>query len=224
MKFEEYRQSLGKGLIPLTTRTKGETRKARPTDVPDGYRWCQRCEEILPLSDFGKNPKKSGGCKQCTSLYGLAYRLMRKFGMTVEDYNALFIMQGGKCAICRRQPLKQRLAVDHNHKTGEVRGLLCYRCNHKLLGAANEDPQLLWRAATYLQCPPAIVGSMAHLRYDEDSMRIGTMQETLSMIQRDAEGPSVIISRKDRAPDDSYVVMTLDQLMDLTNGLNDASI
>lgn len=54
--------------------------------------------------------------------------LRRKYGITLEQYNELLARQGGVCAICGGEDQK-RLAVDHDHKTGKVRGLLCARCN-----------------------------------------------------------------------------------------------
>lgn len=54
---------------------------------------------------------------------------LKKYGLSVEDYNAMLIAQEGRCAICKRIKKKLNLAVDHNHKTGAVRGLLCAPCN-----------------------------------------------------------------------------------------------
>lgn len=51
---------------------------------------------------------------------------------TAQRYQRLLAAQDGRCALCRREPRKIRLALDHNHKTGAVRGLLCGRCNYTL--------------------------------------------------------------------------------------------
>ena len=131
---------------------------------PSGEPWCARCKRFLPRDDFpASHDQKGGYCKQCNSEYGIEHRLMTVYGMTVEEYDTLLAMQNIRCAICEAKPRKARLAVDHNHKTGEVRGLLCSRCNHKLLGSAKESPELLRRAALYLERPPARVGSIAQL-------------------------------------------------------------
>jgi len=55
-------------------------------------------------------------------------------GITLEDYNRQLAEQDNRCAICRREwmPGQHRFHVDHNHETGERRGLLCYSCNIKL--------------------------------------------------------------------------------------------
>lgn len=75
--------------------------------------------------------------------------LRRKYGLTGDEYDALLDRQGGVCAICR-QPERlmgrgrvRRLAVDHDHRTGKVRGLLCASCN-TVLGQLRDDPE--WAA------------------------------------------------------------------------------
>lgn len=55
--------------------------------------------------------------------------VMRRYGITVEQYEFMLAAQGGLCGICRKPPGRRRLAVDHDHETGEVRMLLCDRCN-----------------------------------------------------------------------------------------------
>jgi hypothetical protein len=64
--------------------------------------------------------------------------------------------QAGHCAICPREPTTKRLHVDHDHKSGLVRGLLCWRCNRKLLPPSGDDPDLFDNAADYLRDPPAV--------------------------------------------------------------------
>lgn len=80
-----------------------------------------------------------------------AYMLQYKFGITVEKYEEMFKKQEGKCLICKRPPSGRfkRLAVDHCHKTGEIRGLLCSRCN-RAIGYFYDDPALLQQAVDYL--------------------------------------------------------------------------
>ena len=62
--------------------------------------------------------------------------------------------QGGSCAICDGGTSKNYLACDHDHATGEVRGLLCANCN-KILAAVRDQPARLLKAAAYLDSPPA---------------------------------------------------------------------
>lgn len=77
--------------------------------------------------------------------------VLKKYGMTHDDYAALLAKQGGGCASCGG-PANRRgfFHVDHCHQTGVVRGLLCHGCNLGL-GAFKDDPQLLLAAADYLQ-------------------------------------------------------------------------
>lgn len=81
----------------------------------------------------------------------------RTYGITAEEYKILYDAQGGRCAICRRATgATRKLAVDHDHKTGEIRGLLCKPCNRYGLGMfARDNPEVFDRAAAYLRNPPA---------------------------------------------------------------------
>jgi hypothetical protein len=77
--------------------------------------------------------------------------LRKKFGLTVEEYDRMLEAQGGVCLLCEREnTYGRRLAVDHCHITGKVRGLLCTRCN-AALGVFNDDPEILERAIQYLR-------------------------------------------------------------------------
>lgn len=76
--------------------------------------------------------------------------LRNKFKLTLEEYEAILDAQGGACALCECPPTPGiSLHVDHDHGTGEIRGLLCMRCNNAL-GLFREDPDLLKRAARYV--------------------------------------------------------------------------
>ena len=85
------------------------------------------------------------------------YQLKSQFGITPEEYDAILLTQGGGCFICHRKDggyvrngRIARLAVDHDHETGMVRGILCKQCN-QLLGMANDDPEILRAAIVYLE-------------------------------------------------------------------------
>ena len=81
--------------------------------------------------------------------------ILKTYGLTLEQYEALYEAQGGVCYICRRATGKtRRLAVDHCHVTGWVRGLLCKPCN-SLLAHVRDDEATLKRAAFYLEYPIA---------------------------------------------------------------------
>lgn len=78
------------------------------------------------------------------------YNLKHKFGMTLDAYNELLELQGGTCAICHQGcPSGKRLAVDHDHETGKIRGLLCLKCNVGL-GSFRDSYTLLEAAQWYL--------------------------------------------------------------------------
>lgn len=86
------------------------------------------------------------------------------FGITIEKYEHLFTIQNGRCAICGKQEtavLKEkviRLAVDHNHQTGKIRGLLCGRCN-TALGLFQNNINILKQAIDYLRLHDCIDGN-----------------------------------------------------------------
>lgn len=120
---------------------------------------CCVCKVEKPVEGFYKT---STECKACNKIrdsgsrrqqkrdYAWRKKLETDFGMTPEDYWQLFAEQEGRCAICRREPDWKRLAVDHDHQTGLVRGLLCHQCNCGL-GFFNDDFELLATALGYLK-------------------------------------------------------------------------
>lgn len=75
--------------------------------------------------------------------------LKRRYGITAEEYDHLLAMQNGRCHICNDLPGKHRLSVDHDHKTGRIRGLLCHNCNHAL-GKFKDNIIHLFKAIKYL--------------------------------------------------------------------------
>ena len=79
------------------------------------------------------------------------WHLMRVYGITPDDYNALFLNQNGCCAICgiHQSELKKKLGIDHNHETGEIRGLLCIRCN-TAIGLMGESVERFKGAIKYI--------------------------------------------------------------------------
>ena len=81
---------------------------------------------------------------------------LKKYGLTIGDYNELFEQQNGVCSICGLPETKKsfgkhvrRLSIDHCHKTGKVRGLLCNQCN-VALGNFNDDIDVMSSAISYL--------------------------------------------------------------------------
>lgn len=119
---------------------------------PKGQRWCAGCQSFVELRDI---PKGAHRCRACQSGASHGASILKTYGLTADDYETLLELQGGKCAICRAKPKSKRLAVDHDHKSGRVRGLLCSRCNHDLLGSAWDSMAMALALWHYMNTPPA---------------------------------------------------------------------
>ena len=80
------------------------------------------------------------------------YHLKKTYGITVDRYNEMFIAQQGKCAICGRHQseFKNSLCIDHNHKTGKVRTLLCIGCNY-FVGRIENNIELVRQIIKYVE-------------------------------------------------------------------------
>mgnify|MGYP006145022585 CR=1 FL=1 len=124
---------------------------------PEGERWCAGCQSFVPL--FYTTGSR---CKACASAAAHEQRIEKVYGIDGETYKALLKLQRGVCYICHRAPKTKRLAVDHDHETGRVRGLLCpdneRGCNMAVLGGLStaKDGALAAarRAVEYLEDPP----------------------------------------------------------------------
>ena len=81
-----------------------------------------------------------------------SYNIKRDYGMLPSEYRALFESQGGACAICGSTETenKKRLAIDHCHISGIIRGLLCDRCNRSF-GFAKDSSEILRKMADYIE-------------------------------------------------------------------------
>ena len=127
--------------------------------MPRKLHKCQQCENLT----------NGRLCKPCDSLrrkstvdpatYHRFWQTKRKYNIDEMDFEALWIAQLGKCGICGNQlrpPLPQRgqpldvVAIDHDHKTGKVRGLACDGCN-RALGLVEDSPERLRALANYLE-------------------------------------------------------------------------
>lgn len=135
---------------------------------------CSTCKKYKRYNAFALGNRPEGRqyrCRLCTTRYDkdhykkvatdLRHRqLERIYGLTLEDYKRLYNKQEGKCAICKTFKNPQTFArgsrhtdclfVDHNHKTGKVRGLLCHKCNFGL-GYFQDSSHLLQQATSYLE-------------------------------------------------------------------------
>ena len=117
---------------------------------------------------------KSGYCRQCALLRSSEWRKknrnyirskypernrkqnLKKYNITVEDFNEMLIAQNNNCKLCLQpsnytlNDKKRNLDIDHCHKTGKIRGLLCTSCN-RALGLFKDDIEVLKRAIEYLK-------------------------------------------------------------------------
>lgn len=135
--------------------------------VTEEGRVCTSCREFKPWTEYRKHSRAKTGhqtqCKACIAAkykYGRKYArntsLKYKYGLALDEYRRMLESQGGVCAICGGYESASNgkeidsFAVDHNHKTGTVRGLLCRRCN-TLLGFAQDDVEILEKAIDYLE-------------------------------------------------------------------------
>ncbi|MET7848119.1 endonuclease VII domain-containing protein [Streptomyces avermitilis] len=127
-------------------------RNVRPrVKVPEGHKFCRACKEIKPHSEWHRNATASDGlstsCKACRAAKGRAGHLKRQYGMTEAERDEMIASQMGICVICLKAPAAH---VDHCHKTGRVRGVLCFNCN-SAIGKLGDDPDAVRRAAAYLE-------------------------------------------------------------------------
>ena len=81
------------------------------------------------------------------------------YRITEDEYNSILKFQGGVCAGCGESPHGRNLAVDHDHKTGRIRGLLCWLCN-RAIGILRDNARAATRLGAYLTAPtaPAALG------------------------------------------------------------------
>ena len=141
---------------------------------------CSQCFKEKPIGEFYKTKTHKDGhhyqCKLCMNANNLEYRKahkelsrkiandynhrhpdkydarkhrarIKKYGITEEYFQSLLDFQNGVCAICGEP---NPTCIDHNHETGEVRGLLCQDCNFAI-GVMRDNPARFRNAATYLE-------------------------------------------------------------------------
>lgn len=128
--------------------------------------YCRACDVEITAIAFGRTPGAYRATQQRNAEWSAANpgkmprhvraSMLRRYGLTMEQYDAMLARQGGICAACSRPETRRingivtRLAVDHCHATGKVRGLLCANCN-TAVGHLRDDPQAAYGVARYLE-------------------------------------------------------------------------
>lgn len=112
---------------------------------------CTKCGELKDRNEENYYPSKNKfgfrrQCKECHSKQMAECRLKKRYNINHEIYNEMLEKQNGKCLICEKE---DKLVVDHDHATGEVRGLLCDVCNRGI-GYLQEKNENLWNSILYL--------------------------------------------------------------------------
>ena len=120
---------------------------------------CATCMEWKPPTSYNKNKQQKSGlhyaCRKCSKKHVRKYNLPTKYNITIEKYDSLLAEQLSKCAICElslvdgSDKYNDRPVVDHNHSTGEVRQLLCHKCN-LALGNMNDSSEYAYKLYQYL--------------------------------------------------------------------------
>jgi hypothetical protein len=128
----------------------GKQVRSRETH-PAGQKRCADCREVKPVEAFDRAASQSGGyncyCKSCRRGRERAARFLRVYGLTLEARDALIAGQGCVCAICQEA---EPVHVDHDHVTGVVRGVVCFRCNSGI-GQFDDRADLMRKAIDYLE-------------------------------------------------------------------------
>lgn len=111
---------------------------------PNGDSYCYECKKLRTKKDRKDNPEK-------TKHYSWKSRIKKFYDLTEDEYNILYLSQSGKCAICYKDMahIDKSTHIDHDHNTGEVRGLLCHSCN-TAIGLFMEDKSIMENAIKYL--------------------------------------------------------------------------
>ena len=128
---------------------------------------CTKCKQIYPATPkfFYRHSSRKDGldpwCKECKIEYHKIYYKKKNFNISLKQYEKLYRAQNGRCLICgknfddiykekKENHIYYTPRIDHDHKTGKVRGILCHHCN-TALGSFCENPLILVRAIRYLK-------------------------------------------------------------------------
>ncbi len=146
---DEYRSRKTDEYVASVKESRKRTVQRRKKIVPPEQKKCCKCQQILPRQDFHRSIGFADGlsprCKECNR----SEERKRLYGLSESDLNTLIHSQQSKCAICFEPFVDSKFHVDHDHATGNVRGLLCARCNLGL-GSFKDSVFRLLQAIEYL--------------------------------------------------------------------------
>ncbi len=136
----------------MVAKSKYEIKRLEKHETKD-TKTCDTCNKVKPLFEFGVSPNgrkmAQPNCFDCQR----AKDYKKRYSITIKDYEELLEQQDRKCAICGSTKTGDKskifFSIDHNHKTGKVRGLLCVHCNHGL-GGFKDNPEFLASAIAYI--------------------------------------------------------------------------
>jgi hypothetical protein len=127
-------------------------------DEEQGLKLCRFCDTVKPFAEFGRHPNCHLGiankCKPCMKEFNRKNAWLRHgINITVEQFDAMLKRQRSRCAICGVKQDGRSLDVDHDHVTGQVRGLLCRPCNMTIVPMAERlvDDVVVRSALRYLE-------------------------------------------------------------------------
>ena len=119
--------------------------------------------------------------------------LKAKYGIGVKEYRRMLNAQHGKCAVCKKPPKNKNrsMSVDHDHKTGEVRGLLCYFCNYKVIG--RNDPESIKKLVLYILPEYDIIKSADKDTHIQDMLESPTKCDCLICVRREVNNDNKLL-------------------------------
>ena len=163
--------------------------------INEDFKICSKCKESKPILHFHKmRNTRRYDCKECRNKYlrewsiknpekKIEQKYRARYGINLNKYEQLLDLQNHACAICHRKENIRKtdkyFLVDHCHKTGKVRGLLCHRCN-QALAQLNEDPSSSIKLIKYI-----FLHKIKEKEY-ADSFFAGYMQGISSMLNKTA--------------------------------------
>ena len=148
----------------------------RGPETEEDMKWCGSCKTVQPIENFAKNKSQSDGmqgfCRSCGKIKQSEWRIenrekanmiaakchrKKRFGIDNTVYEQMLQDQDERCAICHEKCIaktingvQKSLAIDHCHRTGKIRGLLCTRCN-TALGLFEDNLEKIKAAIDYLE-------------------------------------------------------------------------